>query len=117
MISRQEALLRVDAASLLELLHPRIDPEVVGDYEILGRGFAASPGAAVGEIVLDADEARKKRQAGEPAVLVAGSLGPDDKEGMLAAVALVTGLEWALESRPRRVAGRGHSHRPRVRGD
>lgn len=41
--------------------------------------------------MLDADEARKKGQAGEPAVLVAGSLGPDDKEGMLAAVALVTG--------------------------
>ena len=75
------------------MLHPRVDPGAVGDYEILGRGFAASPGAAVGEIAVDADEARKKGQAGKRAVLVASSLGPDDKEGMLAAVALVTGLD------------------------
>ncbi|CAA9444684.1 MAG: Pyruvate,phosphate dikinase [uncultured Rubrobacteraceae bacterium] len=89
MISHEEALLRVDAASLPDLLHPRVDPEA--NVRTLARGFAASTGAAVGEIVLDAGEAREKKEAGEPAVLVAEALGSSDKEGMLAAAAVVTG--------------------------
>lgn len=89
-ISCEEALLRVDAAGLPELLHPRVDPEARGGSEVLARGLAASPGAASGGIVLSAREAREKEEAGEPAVLVIVSVGPDDKEGVLAAAAVVT---------------------------
>jgi len=89
-ISCEEALLRVDATGLSELLHPRVDPEARSGAEVLARGLAASPGAASGGIVLSAGEAREKKEAGEPAVLVTVSVGPDDKEGILAAAAVVT---------------------------
>ena len=89
-ISREEALLRVDPTGLPKMLRPRVDPEASGDADVFVRGVAASPGAAAGEVVLDAKEAREKGENGESAVLVAASLGPDDKEGMLAAAAVVT---------------------------
>ncbi len=87
-IPRQEALLRVNAASLPELLHPRVDPGASKDYEILGRGFAASPGAAAGRAGLSAEEIQ---QGEESLVLVIESLSPEGKEGLPEAVAVVTG--------------------------
>lgn len=88
MISRQEALLRVDASSLPELLHPRIDPGASKNHDVLVRGLGAAPGAAVGRVVSSAEE---MRQGEEPFVLVVESLSPDDKEGLPGAAAVVTG--------------------------
>ena len=87
-ISRKEALLRVDATSLPELLHPRVDPGADEDYEILGKGLGASPGAAAGRVIFSAGETR---QGEERVVLVVDSLSPDDKEGLPDAAAVVTG--------------------------
>ncbi|MDP9458060.1 MAG: PEP-utilizing enzyme [Actinomycetota bacterium] len=89
-ISREEALLRVDPVGLPRMLHPRVDPEAGEGADVFAWGIGASPGAAAGEVVLNAKEAREKGESGESPVLVAGSLGPDDKEGMLAAAAVVT---------------------------
>ena len=86
MISRREALLRVDAASLSELLHPRVDPEA--GAQVLARGSAASPGAAVGRVISSAEETRQRE---EPVVLVVESLSADDKGGLPGMAAVVTG--------------------------
>ncbi len=88
-ITREEALLRVDPAGLPGMLRPRVDPEAWEAAEVFARGIAASPGAAAGEVVLTAEEVREKGENGESLVLVVDSLGPDDKEGMLAAAAVV----------------------------
>ncbi|MDP9425940.1 MAG: PEP-utilizing enzyme [Actinomycetota bacterium] len=88
-ISREEALLRVDPAGIPDMLRPRVDPEAGEDAEVFVRGIAASPGATVGVVVLAAKEARERGENGESPVLVVDSLGPDDKEGMLAAAAVV----------------------------
>ena len=63
LISREEAVTRIDAAQLDQLLHPRIDPDAT--YEVAARGLNASPGAATGRIVLDADSADERGRAGE----------------------------------------------------
>ncbi|PLS82104.1 MAG: pyruvate, phosphate dikinase [Actinobacteria bacterium] len=84
LISREEAVLRVEPASLDQLLHPRVDPEA--DLEILAHGLPASPGAATGKVVLTAAE------AGEAVLLVRRETNPDDVEGMFAAEGVLTAL-------------------------
>ena len=88
-IPREEALLRVDPTGLPGMLRPRVDPESREHAEVLVRGIAASPGAAAGEVVLTAEEVREKGEDAGSFVLVVDSLGPDDKEGMLVATAVV----------------------------
>ncbi|MED5263143.1 MAG: PEP/pyruvate-binding domain-containing protein, partial [Myxococcota bacterium] len=68
LISREEALLRVDASSLDQLLHPMLDPNA--QREVLARGLPASPGAAVGTVVFSADHAEARAKEGEKVVLV-----------------------------------------------
>ncbi|AHX11306.1 pyruvate, phosphate dikinase [Neorickettsia helminthoeca str. Oregon] len=87
-ISKQEAVLRIDAKSLEGLLHPRIDDEV--NHQIIGRGLPASPGAASGKIIFCTEEAVKCAHSGEKVILVKSETSPEDIAGMHAAVAIVT---------------------------
>ena len=87
-ISREEALMRVEPRSLNELLHRQVDPDAPRD--ILARGIAASPGAASGRIVFSAAEAQAAEARGEASVLVRRETSPEDIRGMHAAVAVLT---------------------------
>jgi pyruvate,orthophosphate dikinase len=88
MISREEAVARIDPASIEQLLHPRIDPNV--RLEPAARGLNASPGAASGGVVFDADTAAERGAAGERVVLVRWETTPDDIHGMIAAQGILT---------------------------
>ncbi len=87
-ISREEAILRVEPSSLDQLLHPTIDPAAARD--VIAAGLPASPGAATGKIVFDADEAERLGQAGESVILVREETSPEDIHGMHAARGVVT---------------------------
>jgi pyruvate,orthophosphate dikinase len=88
LISEQEAVLRVDAAALDQLLHPTIAPGYKRD--IICKGLPASPGAAVGVVVFDPDEAEQRAGAGEAVILVREETSPEDIHGMHASKAIVT---------------------------
>jgi pyruvate,orthophosphate dikinase len=88
LISREEALLRVDASSLDQLLHPTIDRSA--KFEVLARGLPASPGAAVGRVVFSAEAAENSSKAGEKVVLVRVETSPEDILGMHAAEGVLT---------------------------
>ncbi|HUY72160.1 MAG TPA: pyruvate, phosphate dikinase [Gaiellaceae bacterium] len=86
-IGREEAVQRIDPAQLDQLLHPRIDPEMAP--EPVAKGLNASPGAASGGIVFDADTAVEKAKGG-PVILVRYETTPDDIHGMIAAQGILT---------------------------
>jgi pyruvate,orthophosphate dikinase len=86
-ISREEAVARIDPAQLDQLLHPRIDP--ASAPEPVAKGLNASPGAACGGIVFDADTAEEKAKGG-PVILVRYETTPDDIHGMIAAQGVLT---------------------------
>jgi pyruvate,orthophosphate dikinase len=88
LITRQEAIGRVEPASLDQLLHPAIDPDAPRD--VIATGLRASPGAAVGKIVFDAGEAERLGVAGEAVILVREETSPEDIHGMHAAKGVVT---------------------------
>ena len=88
LITREEAVLRVDASSLDQLLHPMLDPDA--ERDVLARGLPASPGAAVGNVVFSADQAEAHAKAGEKVVLVRIETSPDDIHGMHAAEGILT---------------------------
>jgi pyruvate, orthophosphate dikinase len=88
LISRDEAVARIDPGQLDQLLHPRIDPGA--EYEVAARGLNASPGAAVGAIVLDADHAEERGSAGEDVILVRWETTPDDIHGLIKAKGVLT---------------------------
>src|SRR5918997_3295618 len=90
LISREEAVMRVEPRALEQLLHPRIDPEA--DLEVLAKGLPASPGAATGRIILTAREAKERAEAGEDVLLVRRETNPDDVEGMISARGVLTAL-------------------------
>jgi pyruvate,orthophosphate dikinase len=87
LISEEDAVARIDPDQLDQLLHPMLDPEA--DYEVAARGLNASPGAASGKIVLEADTAAE-RGATEPVVLVRWETTPDDIHGLIAAQGVLT---------------------------
>jgi pyruvate,orthophosphate dikinase len=87
-ITKDEALGRVDAASLDQLFHARIDPHE--SYTVAGKGLNASPGAATGQIVFDADTAAERGAAGDEVILVRVETAPDDVHGMIAARGVLT---------------------------
>jgi pyruvate,orthophosphate dikinase len=87
-ITKEEAIQRVEPSSLDQLLHPTIDPKAVRD--VIGAGLPASPGAATGKIVFDADEAERLGQAGVSVILVREETSPEDIHGMHAARGVVT---------------------------
>ncbi|MCE9558352.1 MAG: pyruvate, phosphate dikinase [Armatimonadetes bacterium] len=93
LISKDEALLRVTDSHLDQLLHPRIDPHSTGSAIKLATGLAASPGAAVGKVVFDANTAAelgKHGGLGEKVILVRDETNPDDVHGMMAAQGVLT---------------------------
>jgi pyruvate,orthophosphate dikinase len=87
LISREEAVARIDPAQLDQLLHPTIDPNA--RLEVAGKGLNASPGAASGGIVFDADAAVERAKEG-PVILVRWETTPDDIHGMIAAQGILT---------------------------
>src|SRR3954447_8401291 len=87
LISREEALARIDPAQLDQLLHPMIDPAHA--TEAVARGLNASPGAASGGVVFDADTAVERAKDG-PVILVRNETTPDDIHGMIAAEGILT---------------------------
>ncbi len=88
LISRDEALMRIDPSQLDQLLHPQFDTTAAVD--VLARGLNASPGAAVGEIVFSSDDAVAVHDAGRPAILVRWETNPDDLKGMVAVEGILT---------------------------
>jgi pyruvate,orthophosphate dikinase len=88
LIDRDTALLRVDPAGLDHLLHPRLDEPIAA--EPIARGLNASPGAASGAAVFDADRAVEMAAAGTPVILVRWETTPDDIHGMAAAEGILT---------------------------
>jgi len=88
LISREEAVARIDPGQLDQLLHPRIDPNA--EVEAAARGLNASPGAASGKIVLDADTAEERGKAGEDVILVRWETTPDDIHGLIEAKGILT---------------------------
>jgi pyruvate, orthophosphate dikinase len=88
LITREEAIVRIDPPSLDQLLHPMLDP--TAKFEVAARGLNASPGAASGAIVLDADSAEERGKAGEAVILVGWETTPDDIHGMIQARGVLT---------------------------
>src|SRR5690242_20327038 len=88
LISREEAVARIDPSALDQLLHPMIDPSA--ELEVAARGLNASPGAACGAIVLDADSAEQRGKAGESVILVRWETTPDDIHGLVQAAGILT---------------------------
>ena len=93
MITEQEALMQIDAKSLDMLLHPQFDPNALKAADknnVVGKGIAASPGAAAGTIVFTAEDAVKEGKAGKKVVLVRLETSPEDIEGMKFAQGILT---------------------------
>jgi pyruvate,orthophosphate dikinase len=88
LISREEAVARIDPGQLDQLLHPMLDPAV--EVEVAAKGLNASPGAASGEIVLDADTAAERGKAGDDVILVRWETTPDDIHGLIQARGVLT---------------------------
>src|SRR5437588_3268531 len=88
LISREQAITRVDPAQLDQLLHPMLDP--TAEWDVAAKGLNASPGAASGKIVLDADTAEQRGRAGESVILVRWETTPDDIHGLVQAAGVLT---------------------------
>ena len=92
MITKEEAVLRIEAKSLDQLLHPTFDKDSLKEGEVIGEALPASPGAAAGKVVFTAEEAKElgKGGKGERVVLVRLETTPEDIEGMVAAQGILT---------------------------
>jgi pyruvate,orthophosphate dikinase len=88
LITREEALLRIEPQGLDQLLHPTIDPNA--ERNVLATGLPASPGAASGEIVFNSDEAETLKSCGHKIILVRVETSPEDIHGMHAAEGILT---------------------------
>ena len=88
LISEEEAVLRIDPAALDQLLHPTLDPKA--DRKVIAKGLPASPGAACGKVVFDADTAERWAESGEKVILVRVETSPEDIHGMHAAEGILT---------------------------
>ncbi|MBP2014786.1 pyruvate, phosphate dikinase [Anaerococcus degeneri] len=90
LVDEKEALLRVNPQDLDGLLHPTFTQEAVKKAQALTKGLAASPGAAVGKIAFSAPEAARRAKDGETVILVREETSPEDLEGMVSAVGILT---------------------------
>jgi len=88
LINREEAIARIDPKQLDQLLHPMLDPNAT--FDVAARGLNASPGAASGKLVLDADTAEERGKAGEAVILVGWETTPDDIHGMIQSRGVLT---------------------------
>lgn len=90
MIDKKEAVLRINPNSLDQLLHPMLDEIAKVQANVLAKGLPASPGAAVGKVVFNADDAKEMAEKGEKVILVRVETSPEDIEGMHAAIGILT---------------------------
>ena len=90
MITREEAVLRIEAKSLDQLLHPTFDPAALKAGEVIGEALPASPGAAAGKVYFTAEDAKAAHESGERVILVRLETSPEDIEGMHAAEGILT---------------------------
>ena len=88
LISRQEAILRINPESINQLLHPILDPKF--QKCVIAKGLPASPGAVSGKVVFSAEEAERQAHNGAKVVLVRNDTSPEDINGMYAAVGIIT---------------------------
>jgi pyruvate,orthophosphate dikinase len=88
LITHEEAVARIDPQQLDQLLHPMLDP--TAEWEVAAKGLNASPGAACGKVVLDADAAEQRGKAGEKVILVRWETTPDDIHGLIHAAGILT---------------------------
>ncbi len=88
LITKEEAVSRIQPSQLDQLLHPRLNPDV--EYEVIATGLPASPGAASGEVVFDADTAEVRGERGEKVILVRWETTPDDIHGIINAQGILT---------------------------
>ncbi|MEO0251616.1 MAG: pyruvate, phosphate dikinase, partial [candidate division WOR-3 bacterium] len=88
LITKEEAILRVDPRRVEQLLHPMVDPKA--EKVVLTKGLPASPGAAWGKVIFDADEAADLSEAGEAVILVRDETSPDDIRGMARSKGILT---------------------------
>ncbi|MCG0277540.1 MAG: pyruvate, phosphate dikinase [Thermanaeromonas sp.] len=88
LITKEEAILRVDPEQVVQLLHRRVDPNA--KVEVIAKGLPASPGAACGKVVFDADEAERLGLEGEKVILVRNETTPDDIHGIVQAQGVLT---------------------------
>ena len=90
MIDEKEAVCRVEPKQLDALLHPTFDPEALKKAQVIGKGLAASPGAACGKVVFTAEDAKEWHARGEKVVLVRLETSPEDIEGMQVSEGILT---------------------------
>ncbi len=90
MITKEEAIMRIDPKQLEQLLHPRFDENVLKTLNPIGKGLAASPGAAVGSICINPKEIKKRKEREEKTILVRMETSPEDIEGMNYAEGILT---------------------------
>lgn len=90
LITKEEAILKVEPKQLDQLLHPAFDPTELKNAKPIAKGLPASPGAASGKIYFTAEEAKAHHQSGEKVVLVRLETSPEDIEGMVAAEGILT---------------------------
>ena len=89
-ITEEEAVLRVEPNQLDALLHPTFDPDALAKAAVIGKGLAASPGAAAGRVVFTAEDAKVWAEKGEKVILVRLETSPEDIEGMQVAQGILT---------------------------
>ena len=89
-ITEEEAVLRIDAKSLDQLLHPTFDAKALKEGEVIGSALPASPGAAAGKVYFTAEDAKTAGERGERVILVRLETSPEDIEGMHAAQGILT---------------------------
>ena len=90
MLSKEEAILKVEPKQLDTLLHPTFSADNLKNATVLCKGLPASPGAACGKIAFSAEEAKERKEAGESVVLVRLETSPEDIEGMIASEGILT---------------------------
>lgn len=90
LISKEEALLRIEPRQLEQLLHPSFDQKDLEKAELLAKGLPASPGAACGQIYFHAEDAVREENAGKTVLLVRQETSPEDIEGMVSAKGIIT---------------------------
>ncbi|HMU42325.1 MAG TPA: pyruvate, phosphate dikinase [Ignavibacteriaceae bacterium] len=90
LISKEEAVMRVEPSQLDELLHPIIDASVEKNSKVIAKGLPAGPGGAAGQVVFNANDAVAWNKAGKQVILVREETNPEDIEGMRAAEAILT---------------------------
>ncbi len=105
LISEKEAILRIPAGDLTQLLLPSFDPAAKKSADVLARGLPASPGAAVGKPAFTAEEAVTRARAGESVILVRKETSPEDVDGMHSAAGILTSTGGMTPTRPSWPAG------------